>query len=288
MCQMVHTAAGGTRIPCFCYIPTVEEKRESPRLVAVIPVYNEEETLAEVFDDVDRHVDMMIVVEDGSRDGTLARIRSWMSGREGIYLLRHRRNMGMARALQTGFLFAEKLREDGILDGGDIVINLDADGQHPVGEIPGAVRRVIDGDLDVLLVDRDFFLYPRYKVLGNRFLTALARLVSGFPYKDVESGFRFLRVRCLKLVLEYYTGWRYSCAQEIAIITAMHGLRIRNDYPISINYYRPGTTVADGFAVLTMSLWTWLRIRLGLRGSEEKNRRLLEETALESPEVRGG
>jgi hypothetical protein len=188
----------------------------------------------------------------------------------------------MARALQSGFLFAEKLRAEGTLDGDDILINLDADGQHPVGEIPGAVRRVLDGDLDVLLVDRDFFLYPAYKVLGNRFLTALARLVSGFPYKDVESGFRFLRVRCLQLVLDYYTGWRYSCAQEIAIITALHKLRIRNDYPISINYYRPGTTVSDGFAVLAMSLWAWLRIRLGLRNTGDGNRRRLESLVVET------
>jgi hypothetical protein len=124
-------------------------------------------------------------------------------------------------------------------------------------------------------------------VLGNRLLSALARLVSGFPYKDVESGFRFLRVRCLKLVLDYYTGWRYSCAQEIAIITAMHKLRIRNDYPISINYYRPGTTVTDGFAVLTMSIWTWLRIRLGRRNSEEILRRRMEDVVVESVTASG-
>jgi glycosyltransferase involved in cell wall biosynthesis len=181
----------------------------------------------------------------------------------------------MAAALRSGFLYAERLREEGTISGDDILINVDADGQHPVEEIPKAVGVILEQNLDVLLVDRDFSLYPRYKIWGNRFLTALARIVSGFPYHDVESGFRFIRVRCLEVVLAYYTGWKYSCAQEIAIITALHDMNISNSYPVRINYYRPGTTFADGFAVLTMSILTWIRVRFGLRNSPEKNRSLL-------------
>jgi glycosyltransferase involved in cell wall biosynthesis len=242
---------------------------DSSKVIAVIPVYNEEDLLAAVFDEVSKYVDMMIVVEDGSQDCSLTMVRKWMAGRKEVYLLQHSRNRGMAHALKTGFLFASRLMTDGRIKGEDIIVNIDADGQHPVEQIPAAVKRVVEDDLDVLLVCRDFSCYPRYKVWGNRFLTFLARMVSGFPYRDVESGFRLVRARSIPLILDYYTGWKYSCAQEIAIITALHPLRIRNDFQVRINYYRPGTTVMDGFAVLVMSFVAYLRIKSGRRNSPE-------------------
>ncbi len=255
-----------------------------PRRVAVIPIYNEERTLGEVLGEVAPLVDSFLLVDDGSRDRSPQIARELQRRRPGVWILRHPRNRGMAPSLKTGFFFAARLLAEGRLSPDDILVNLDADGQHPVGEIPAAADRMAAEDLDVLLVVRDFSLYPAYKVFGNRLLTALARLVSGFPYRDVESGFRFIRARCLPSLLPYFTGWKYSCAQEIAIITALQGRRIRNDYPVRINYYRPGTTAADGFAVLVMSLVSWLRVRAGLRSAPGHAERHLAGVAVEAPE----
>ncbi len=252
------------------------------KLIAIIPVFNEEDSLVKVFSEVLSHTDLMIIVDDGSRDGSADRIRGWIGNRPGIYLLRHDRNRGMARALRSGFLFASRLLELGEIGPEDILINLDADGQHPVEQIPAVARKMLQEDLDILLVLRDFSLYPRYKVWGNRFLTALARLLTGFPYRDVESGFRLVRARCLHIILGYYTGWKYSCAQEIAVITALHGLNIRNDYPVRINYYRPGTTLSDGFAVLLMSFVAYLRVKAGWRSTPE---RLADKMDFQAPKI---
>jgi glycosyltransferase involved in cell wall biosynthesis len=254
-----------------------------PRRVAIIPVYNEERTLDRVLGEVEPLVDLLILVDDGSRDASTAIIRERQRRRPGIWLCRHPENRGMAPALKTGFFVAERLLAEGVIGPGDILVNLDADGQHPVEEIPAAAARMAAEDLDVLLVVRDFSLYPRYKVVGNRILSALARAVSGFPYRDVESGFRFLRARCLPLILPYFTGWKYSCAQEIAIITALQRLRIRNDYPVKIHYYRPGTTAMDGLAVLVMSLFSWLRVKTGWRSSPRRAAAHLRTVAIEAP-----
>ena len=254
------------------------------RRIAVIPIHDEAATLAAVLEDVDPQVDFFILVDDGSKNGSADIARELQRRRPGVWFLRHPGNRGMAQALKTGFCFAARMLEEGLLQPDDIVINIDADGQHPVYEIPRAAARMDADGLDLLLVVRDFSLYPRYKVLGNRLLTALARAVSGFPYRDVESGFRFLRVRCLPLLLPYFTGWRYSCAQEIAIITSLlGGLRIANDHLVRINYYRPGTTLMDGFAVLVMSLFSWLRVRISWRSSPEDARRHLADVIIESP-----
>jgi hypothetical protein len=72
-----------------------------------------------------------------------------------------------------------------------------------------------------------------------------------------------MRARVLPGLLDYFTGWRYSCAQEIAIITALSGFRVDNNFRVKIAYYRPGTTIRDGFIVLFMSFYTWLRFRQG-------------------------
>ena len=253
------------------------------RLIAVVPIYNEEATLRGVLGQLESLVDLMILVDDGSRDGSAGIIRGLQLRRPGVWLLRHADNRGMAQSLKTGFFQAVRLLSDGTIRPGDILVNLDADGQHPIPEIPGAAARMVAEDLDVLLVVRDFSLYPRYKVIGNRFLTALARTVSGFPYRDAESGFRFLRARSLPRLLPFFTGWKYSCAQEIAIITALLGMRIRNDHPVRINFYRQGTTFGDGFAVTVMSLVAWLRVRCDLRASVSRGDRHLASVLIEAP-----
>lgn len=253
------------------------------RRIAVIPVYNEEKTLDRVLAEVETFVDRMILIDDGSRDASMAIIREHQRRRPGIWICRHHRNRGMAPALKTGFYFAERLLVEGKIGPDDILVNLDADGQHPIEEIAAAAARMAAEDLDLLLVVRDFSLYPGFKVLGNRILSLLARVLSGFPYRDVESGFRLLRARCLPRFLPFFTGWKYSCAQEIAIITALQGLRIRNDFPVRIRYYRPGTTILDGCAVLVMSFVALLRVRAGWRSSPERARNHLATVVIEAP-----
>jgi len=108
--------------------------------------------------------------------------------------------------------------------------------------------------LDVLLTKRDFRVYPIYKIIGNRFLTFVNRLLSGYPYQDVESGMRFIRIGALGSILKYYLGKRYSCAQEIALLSVRQGLKVSNDYKVDVPYYRAGTTVWDGFVVLAYSI----------------------------------
>lgn len=111
---------------------------------------------------------------------------------------------------------------------------------------------------------RNFSVYPLYKRLGNRFLSWTNSILSGMKYKDVESGLRLLKVKTLKPILEYYTGVQYSCAQEIALLSARSGFKIDNNFQVDIAYYRAGTTIWDGFIVLFLSLITFWRWRLKL------------------------
>ncbi len=238
-------------------------RKKMPRRIAVIPIYNEGPTVLGVLTEVAHRVDRLIAVDDGSTDDTPVLLRRWARGRRHITIIRLTRNVGMAGAIKRGYLAAEKLLKTGQVASEDIIINIDADGQHRPENIPHLVNYMIDGSWDVVLTRRDFSRYPMYKKFGNWFLSRVARILSGFPYRDVESGFRLVRAKAVPVIMDYFTGWRYSCAQEIALITAMKRFRVNNSYVVKIAYYRPGTNIWDGPIVLWMSLLTWLRLKFG-------------------------
>ena len=234
-----------------------------PTCVAVIPIYNEGPTVLGVLTEVAQRVDRLIAVDDGSTDDTPVLLERWAKGRKGVTIIRLPKNVGMAGAIKRGYLEAEKLLKAGKIKPEDIIINIDADGQHRPENINHLVSYMVDGGWDVVLTRRDFSKYPLYKKFGNWGLSIVARILSGFPYRDVESGFRLVRAKAVPVIMDYFMGWRYSCAQEIALITAMKGFKVTNSYMVKIAYYRPGTNALDGPIVLWMSILTWLRLKFG-------------------------
>lgn len=242
-----------------------------PRVVALVPVFNEEKVLKDVLVRIRRQVDLIVCVNDASTDSSLSILESFARGKRDVFIVDLPVNRGMAGALKVGFRFILFLEGKGILRGDDFVVMLDADGQHEPEYIPKALAHMQRGGFDVTLMRRDLSNYPLYKVLGNGFLTAVNSLLSGVSYHDVECGFRILKVKSLGGILRYYTGSRYSCAQEIALLTARQGLKVDNTFLIRIPFYRHGATFWDGFVVLAMSVYTFLRwvLRRPVRSAAE-------------------
>ncbi|NWG14390.1 MAG: glycosyltransferase family 2 protein [Acidobacteria bacterium] len=217
------------------------------RKIALIPVFNEESTLVPVAESVAPMVDLVLLVDDGSTDASLERAVSLSRRRENVEVLRLSKNCGMSAALREGFLHLLLRMRSGELDPGDILLTLDADGQHDSAEIEALCRHLDARGLDVALTRRDFSLYPGYKRIGNLLMTLWGRIWSGYRYSDIESGFRALRLRVLPPLLDYFTGYRYSCAQEIAVLTARLGFRVDNSFVTVIRRYRSQTGSRDVF-----------------------------------------
>lgn len=230
-----------------------------PRIIVVLPVYNEQRTLLNILTRIDHQADMIVCVNDGSRDRSLSILRKYVRNRRNTFIVDLPSNTGMAGAIKNGFLFVLYLLKMKKVGLEDIVVTIDADGQHKPEYISKIARYMALKKVDVVLTQRDFSLYPFYKVVGNRLLTFSNSILSGFRYKDVESGLRFLKVRTVEPILRFYTGVKYSCAQEIALISARTGFKIDNDYLVTIAYYRKGTTIRDGFIVLALSILTFIR-----------------------------
>jgi glycosyltransferase involved in cell wall biosynthesis len=239
------------------------------KIILVIPEYNESSTILSVLDEAYEYADLLVVVDDGSKDDSILLVREYASSHPRVYLLCHAQNQGVSGALLTGFSFLDELYRDGRLNPDDVVVTIDADGQHMPTEVPKIAAHLAAGGYDVVLGRRDMSNYPSVKRFGNWALSLWASLLSGFRYRDVECGFRAIRVDALEDLLEFFTGRRYGVCQEIAIITARRGCRISNDFPTAIPYYRVGARVRDGFNNVAMGLLSYLRVVFGVRHSQD-------------------
>jgi glycosyltransferase involved in cell wall biosynthesis len=115
---------------------------KNPVVVACIPAFNEERTIASVVVRALKYVDRVVVCDDGSGDLT-GEIAEGL----GAFVLRHDRNMGKGVAVRTAFRYAKDLEPD-------VVVMLDGDGQHDLGEIPRLVEPVVVGEADMVVGSR--------------------------------------------------------------------------------------------------------------------------------------
>lgn len=233
------------------------------KIIALMPVYNEARSIEAVLNKIENNVDFVICVNDGSTDGTEERILKWSADRqEKLYYLKLKRNLGMAKALRQGFIFVAKLLAEKKIEDTDIIVTLDADGQHDPGYIPDMVEYFKGNNLDVLLAKRDFSSYPRRRRLGNSVMTLYNSILSGYRYADVECGFRLLKASIIPVILQhYYIAYRYSQAQIIAIITARLGYKINNDFSIITPYYRlGGPRIFDALMHIAISAYVFFRL----------------------------
>ena len=161
----------------------METKHGQVRVVAGMPMYNEEETIGTVVTMALRHVDEVICIDDGSSDSS-ARIAEAC----GATVIRHRGNQGYGAALKT--LFKATRDSDA-----DILVVLDSDGQHDTADIPKLIQPILDEEADFTIGSR--FVeggegndMPAYRRLGIKVITAASNLTSDLGIKDTQSGFR--------------------------------------------------------------------------------------------------
>ena len=149
-------------------------------IIACIPAYNEERTIARVVLSAQKYVDKVIVCDDGSRDMTAQIAQSL-----GAVVVRHPNNMGKGATLRT--LFQTSLDA-----GAKVVVTLDGDGQHDPAEIPVVVRPVMEGTADISIGARFHGKneIPRHRVIGNKMLNYLTNIGNGEKLMDTQSGFR--------------------------------------------------------------------------------------------------
>ena len=195
-------------------------------VVACIPAYNEERTIAGVVVRAEEFVDRVVVCDDGSGDMTGVIVE-----RLGAELVRHERNRGKGAALRSAFIHAKGL-------GPSVFVMLDGDGQHDPGEIPRLVEPILGGEADIVVgsryVEGASVDAPAYRRVGLRLVNFLSGRVGDSGVRDTQSGFRAFSAEALDVVLSYEAD---GYGVEMEQLALAHGSSLRVlEVPVRIRY----------------------------------------------------
>jgi glycosyltransferase involved in cell wall biosynthesis len=174
-------------------------------LSVVIPVYNEEESLQELTEWINRVCSThkisfeIIYIDDGSSDSTWEKIVTQAEKNNCVKGFRFRRNYGKAAALHTGFLKAT----------GEIVITMDGDLQDNPDEIPELISMMREGDYDLVSGWKKKRYDPFVKRITSRFYNGTARWSSGIKLHDFNCGLKAYRREVVKSIEVFGEMHRY-------------------------------------------------------------------------------
>lgn len=173
-------------------------------LSLVIPLYNEEESLAPLTEWIERVVAgkyqyEIILVDDGSTDGSWKQIESLCQGNPHIRGFKFRRNYGKSAALHTGFEHSK----------GEVVITLDADMQDSPDEIPELYRMIKEDGYDIVSGWKKKRFDPLGKTIPSKLFNWFVRQVSGIKLHDFNCGLKAYRATVVHNIEVYGEMHRY-------------------------------------------------------------------------------
>ncbi len=208
----------------------------APRVVAVLPAFNEAGHVGKVVRAVRPYVDAVVVVDDGSRDTTSQEARE-----AGAVVLRHLVNRGAGGSTMTGLKAAARL-------GAEIVVTLDADGQHLPEEISRVIAPIERGEADFVIGSRLLQPkgMPRSRLLANRVADLCLRILFGVQVCDSQSGFR-AQSRLVIENIDVRTS-RFETISEIVVEVARRKFRVAH-VPITVIYTEYSMSKGQNFWV---------------------------------------
>lgn len=219
------------------------------KVFVILPAYNEAKVIGSIITEIQSRFPSysVVVVDDCSRDQTCEQAR-----RAGALVIRHCINLGQGAAVKTGIQFA-------LAKGADLIINVDADGQHSTAEIPFLLQPLLDGRADIVLGSR--FLAPKSNVPPIRRLVLKAGILftwffSGIRLTDTHNGFRAqTRQAAQKITINEN---RMAHASEILHEIIRHGLRFC-EVPVTVRYTdyskQRGQRSTNAFHIVRRLLW---------------------------------
>lgn len=261
---------GETRFATFSFSCTAADfitvGVEENEVCAVIPTYQNAKTLLKVVADVHRVVDTVLVVDDGSNDGTAALLDKATGNERPEKVLTHPKNCGKGAALKTGLTYARQ-------QGFRYAVTVDADGQHRADDIP-ALLKAVEEEPDALAIGSRGLQHenmPAKSTFANRFSNFWFALQTLQRLPDTQSGLRVYPLRRLHGLR--WMSARYEAELTLLVFSAWAGVKLL-PVPVSVYYpprdqrvthFRPGRdftriSVLNTLLCFLMVVYGWPRI----------------------------
>ncbi|HEX7143713.1 MAG TPA: glycosyltransferase family 2 protein [Gaiellaceae bacterium] len=224
------------------------------RVSFLVPAYNEAATIVELLDRVWRLEleKQIVVVDDGSTDGTGELIEKWRSGREEVVFLRQE-NRGKGAAVRAAIPHAD----------GEICVIQDADLEYDPADVPALIEPIVRGSADVVFGSRlsggkPQRVYMFWHLVGNRFLSMLTNVLYNTTLSDMETGYKAFRTEILRSLDLRQND--FGIEPEITAKICKRKLRV---YELPIAYY--GRTYAEGKKITWRDGFKAIRVLLSVR-----------------------
>lgn len=203
------------------------------KCLIIIPAYNEAGNIEKVITNIVQNYPQYdyVIINDGSTDKT-----EEVCANAGYQVLNLPINMGIGGAVQTGYRYAKK-------NNYDAAVQIDGDGQHDVAFLEDMLKQLETGEADVVIgsrfVQKEGFQSSQIRRVGIRFLSILARILTGVQVRDITSGYRVVNRRFIEIYANDYPA-DYP-EPEAMIIAAVHGGIIK-EYPVVMRERENGTS----------------------------------------------
>jgi glycosyltransferase involved in cell wall biosynthesis len=208
-------------------------------IFCIIPAYNEEKNIFSVLNNVKKHVDQVVVVDDGSVDKTYE-----LAEKIGAIVLRHIVNRGQGAALRTGTEYALK-------NGADIIVHFDADGQFLAEEIKAVIHPIESGEAKIVFGSRFLEKKSHIPFLKKYFIMPLAMFfisVMGVrKITDPQSGFRALSRKAAEAIKIEHDGMAHC--SEILVKTFKNKLKFK-EVSVTVIYNEFGQRFGGGVRII--------------------------------------
>jgi dolichol-phosphate mannosyltransferase len=239
----------------------IEGSLESARVLVIVPTYNERENIARMIDTVlaqDRRIEIL-VVDDGSPDGTAEIVEGMMSRHPGrVHIHKRPGKMGLGTAYLAGFRIAIERKYD-------FVMEMDADFSHDPSHLPQFLQSIEGADIVLGSRYRDgkvtIVNWPISRLLLSYYANVYARMVTGLPVWDATGGFKCFRRKVLEAIdLTAVKSNGYAFQIEMSFRAWKKGFRIV-EIPIVFVDRTEGASKMSK-AIVREAVWMVPRLRL--------------------------
>lgn len=246
------TKSGGLITVCILKILIVDGRRDcyhpqlrnwmiwglmyrDQKISIVVPAYNEETQILKVIDTAPDFVDVIIIINDLSKDRTSEVVRSHpLFGTPRLVLIDHEVNQGVGGAIASGYKWS---RDNGI----DIAVVMAGDGQMNPADMPALLDPVVDNVADYtkgnrLVTGEAFKKIPKIRFFGNSMLSLLTKIASGYWHvADSQTGYTAINAKALRRIDWDKMYKRYGQPNDLLVRLNVEGLRVF-DVPVEPVY----------------------------------------------------